>query len=104
MVKNVDFPYHGGQVSGDIYSCIFGTQITDNDGNRNYTNEIRNAKESDYENDFKIFLDNYLKELEDIDRGIKLDSQADEEIPNIQGIIDFIKSETPCFYSIEASS
>ena len=37
----INFPYHGGQVHGDCYSCVFGTQITDDDNNKNYIKEIK---------------------------------------------------------------
>ena len=56
----VSFPYHGGQVSGDVLSVIFGTIITSDDGNKNFSKEIRNAKTEDYEEDYKVFLKAFI--------------------------------------------
>ena len=44
----INFPYHGGQVQGDCYSCIFGTQITDDDNNKNYIKEVCDVTENGY--------------------------------------------------------
>ena len=94
----VNFPYHGGQCRGDVYSCIFGIQISDDDRNPNYVSAIRNSKEEDYIEDFKIFLDQYISYL---DQNFGTDPEFDSDMKKI---IDFIRNQKPCFYSVEASS
>ena len=96
----VDFPYHGGQINGDCYSCIFGTVIASDDNNRNYINKIRNAKEEDYINDYNEFLTKLF---------IDLESDAQGEYENEMKLLifqlkTFIKKHKPGFYSVEASS
>lgn len=93
----LDFPYHGGQVRGDCYSCVFGTIITDNDNNKDYVSDIRNAKEEDYINDYNIFLDNLFRFFDEF----VLDS---EEYGVINRLKKFVAENKPEFYSVEASS
>lgn len=61
----VDFPYHGGKCRGDVYSCVFGTIITDDDQNILFVDTIRNSKESDYLDDYNQFLDQLFKVLDE---------------------------------------
>ena len=93
----VDFPYHGGQCKGDVYSCVFGTIVSDSDNNSDFISDIRSAKEEDYIADYTKFIDIFLNRL-----------REDESDPEIKEIIEslesFIKSNKPCFYSVEASS
>ena len=99
----IDFPYHGGQVSGDCYSCVFGTIISDDDNNPSYIRDIRNAKESDYINDYNKFIDILIKEL---DEDVKNASVHEKElyIDLVNDLKKFLKSNNPEFYSVEASS
>lgn len=94
----VDFPYHGGQVSGDLYSCVFGTIITDDDNNPDYINDVRSSKEDDYIKDYNIFLDQLKKNLTD---NLGEDDDYDNFVPKL---IDYLDSNSPTFYAVEASS
>ena len=95
----LDFPYHGGQCRGDVFSCVFGTIISDDDNNPHFLNEVRHAKESDYEPGFRIFIEKFLTELEEI--RLELD---DVDIVILDKTINFIKNTKPSFYMVEASS
>jgi len=86
----ISFPYNGSQVSGNIYSVIFGISITDDDQNPNYIDEVRGSKSSDYEVEYQQFLDEYIKDL-----------SSDIELSEIT---KYLKSTEPEFYSIQASS
>ena len=99
----INFPYHGGQVYGDCYSCVFGTQITDDDNNKNYIKEIKNAKESDYIDGYNQFLKIFLSELS-VENYTILDENKEEIKKIIDDIIIFLSTNEPGFYSIEASS
>lgn len=57
------FPYHGGQVKGDCYSCVFGIIITDSYNNKQFLKTIRACKESDYINDYNQFIVALISEL-----------------------------------------
>ncbi len=100
----IDFPYHGGQVAGDCQSCIFGTQISVSDSNPYFVNEVRGAKESDYIDDYNIFLQELFS---DLDNNIQYVLETDEET-EYKELIDELKkfcSENKAdFYSVEASS
>jgi hypothetical protein len=97
------FPYHGGQVDGDTFSCVFGTVITDDDGNRAYTKEIREAKEEDYKEDYNKFLTEFIDRLnKSVEEFKEYDDKEAVEI--IEKFIQFLKENEPCFYSVEASS
>jgi hypothetical protein len=99
----VDFPYHGGQCRGDVYSCVFGTIITDDDQNIMYVDTIRNAKESDYLDDYNQFLDQLFKGLDDDIQNCGIHEK--EEFKNIvTKLKDFIANNEPEFYCVEASS
>lgn len=94
----VDFPYHGGQVRGDCYSCVFGTIITDDDNNTDYINEIRKSNEEDYIKDYKSFLSILLDEL---DNYIKLEPELEKVISKLK---EFLDKNKPTFYSVQVSS
>lgn len=94
------FPYHGGQVLGDTYSCVLGIIISSDESNPNYINEIRNAKESDYLDDYNLFLSDMLKDFDS-------DNYAEFEIEVLETIAkfkDFLTKNNPEFYHVEASS
>lgn len=94
----IDFPYHGGQVRGDCYSCVFGTIISDDDHNPSYIKDIKNAKESDYINDYNKFIDILIEELE-------LHLHHEKGFINVvENLKNFLKNNSPEFYSVEASS
>lgn len=94
----VDFPYHGGQIDGDTYSCIFGTNITDDDDNPFYIDEVRNAKEEDYLTDYKIFLGKVVSGLE---QDAKLQPEFKDVVDKLK---KFLQTNKPKFYSVEISS
>ena len=99
----LSFPYHGGQVNGDCYSIIFGTVITDDDDNENYIDEIRNANEKDYINDYNEFI---TKLLIAFDEDAKIcDAETNGEYSKIlDRLKKFINTNKPEFYSVEVSS
>lgn len=92
----VNFPYHGGQCRGDVYSCVFGTQISDSDFNPNFVKEIRSAKYEDYIDDYNQFIEWLKSEI------TTWDDEGIEEIA--QRLITFLDTHKPDFYSVEASS
>jgi hypothetical protein len=94
----VDFPYHGGQIRGDVISVIFGTVITDDDGNSDYSKEIRLAKEEDYEKEYQIFLEAYI---EDLNANKGEESDYDQFV---EKLIPFLRATKPDFYTVESSS
>ena len=94
----INLPYHGGQVSGDTYSVIFGTIITDSDHNKHFTDEIRSAKKTKYTKDYKLFI-NELKSYLISQKG--QDQDFDEFIDEL---LEFIKNNKPRFYQVEVSS
>ncbi len=101
----VDFPYHGGQCAGDVSSVIFGTVITDDDGNRDFSKEIRNAKAEDYKEDYKIFLKSYIDYILE-NKG--LDEEGFDEFANYDEfadkLVNFLQSTEPDFYTVQSSS
>ncbi len=100
----IDFPYHGGQVNGDTYSCVFGVVITDNDGNPNFIDEVRNSKEEDYLSDYNIFITSLIKDIND-NRGLEEDEEMNKDYENFANrLIEFLQSNKPKFYEVELSS
>ncbi len=97
----IDFPYHGGQCKGNVYSCIFGTIITDSDPtNKNFAKEVRSAKEEDYIDDYKLFISKVKSLLiED-----SLISDEDGFPSFLTRLFNFIDSNEPEFYMVEVSS
>lgn len=94
----IDFPYHGGQCSGDVYSCVFGTIIIDDDNNPNFVDEIRNLKEEDYASDYDTFLDFVFKEIEDI-------METEPDIVEVfNSLNEFVRNNQPKFYQVQVSS
>lgn len=91
----VNFPYHGGQCRGDVYSCVFGIQISDSDFNPNFVKEIRSAKYEDYIDDYNQFIE-WLKS--------EITTWDDEVTEVVQRLITFLDTNKPDFYSVEASS
>ena len=97
------FPYHGGQVRGDCYSCIFGTSITDDDQNDSYTDTVRNAKESDYLTDYNQFINELVLDLESDIENCHSD-ELEEYTDLVNHLKSFILNNKPEFYSVECSS
>lgn len=93
----IDFPYHGGQCMGDVYSCVFGTIITDDD-NPNLIDEIRNLKEEDYAYDYDTFLEFVFNEIENL-----METET-EFIEVFNRLNEFIHNNKPNFYQVEVSS
>lgn len=96
----VTCPYHGGKSKGDTFSVILGCIITDNDHNPNYIEEVRNSKEEDYINEYNIFLEELIKDLND-NKGIEEDGEYDQFADEL---ITFLRKNIPKFYIVEASS
>lgn len=94
----VSTPYHGGKLPGDTYPVIFGKVITDDDNNEFFIDEVRLAKESDYEDDYRKFLSEFKNSLNE-DRGEE--KKYDEFIDRL---IKFLDDNDPMFYTVEASS
>jgi len=100
----VEFPYHGGLVSGDDMPCLFGTAVTDSYlQNKDYTDEVRAAKESDYTEDYQSFLDRLLNQLQNY-----IEYKYTEEFGftfhnNVNQLKEFLANNKPKFYSIEIS-
>ena len=92
-------PYHGGQVAGDVQSIIFGTIVTDDDGNKLFAKEIKGAKKKDYKSDYKLFIDAFLNDLDQ--NRIEDDDEYDEFVDKLT---KFIKNTKPDFYMVESSS
>jgi hypothetical protein len=95
----VSYPYHGGQVDGDVYSVVFGFNITDDDDNPDYINVIRKVKEEDFIKGYNIFLSEYTNWLK-----TDFSDFEEEELKTLKELIDFLEKTEPCFYSVEASS
>lgn len=94
----VDFPYHGGKVRGDCYSCVFGTIITDDDNNDDYINEIKNSTEKDFIVDYNEFLSILLSELEK-------EVESEKEFSSVVSRLKtFLEKNSPTFYSVQVSS
>lgn len=112
----VDFPYHGGQVAGDVYSCVFGYVITDDDvyepkGRASYINDIKNFNENTYYDHYMVFVDHFKKEFEEIITELdqdprfkqtKKDKEFNQEFK--KKLFDFLDNTQPTLYSVEASS
>lgn len=94
----VDFPYHGGQVRGDVYSVVFGEYITDNDGNPNYITKVREVKEEDHKEGYLKFVEKYKNYLLE-DKGVE-----DDYDEFVDKLVEYLDKTEPCFYSVEASS
>ena len=93
----LSFPYHGG---ADSPPCVLGTQITDDDGNSNYIAEVRLAKESDYINDYNLFVEHMIKGL-----GEDMIAEPDEDFKRVaEGFKSFLQNTKPEFYSVQVSS
>lgn len=97
----VNFPYHGGQVNGDCYSCVFGHEIIDDDYNPEYVNTIRNVKENDYIIDYNLFIEEFYKELLLVEE-VLLEKEYDTTL--LERLKNFIKTSKPTFYTVEVSS
>lgn len=70
--------------------------------NLSYIKDVRNAKESDYINDYNKFIDILIKELdEDVNRST---THEKEFINVVENLKNFLKNNSPEFYSVEASS
>lgn len=114
----VNSPYHGGQVNGDTMSVIFGHILTDDDDKSNYVMTVRSAKEEDYQEDYKLFLERFfINEQEGIDEMKDVTSelgrwyveqnrtqQITEYETFINQLKDFTDNNLPTFYQVEASS
>jgi predicted house-cleaning noncanonical NTP pyrophosphatase (MazG superfamily) len=96
----VSTPYHGGQCAGDLYSTVFGIQITDDDNNPNYVSEVRSAKESDYKESYDKFLSEYINEIYTFIN----DDEFSDEKETLLELVDFLNTSEPCIYSVELSS
>ena len=95
----VSFPYHGGQVRNDCYSCVFGIIISDDD-NPDYVNNIKSVNELDYLNDYNEFLRIFFHEFES-------DTYAEHEkeiLEVVKRLKKFIIENKPEFYTVEISS
>ena len=101
-IWEIDFPYHGGQVRGDISSCVFGTVITTDDRNPNYINIVRKAKEEDYIDDYNKFLSVVIDRIEENVELVEEPELDFEEL--ITKLKSFLKENKPRFYSVEVSS
>lgn len=100
-IYEVDFPYHGGQVDGDIYSVIMGHLITSDDGNENYTDEMIAViqNENEYREEYNIFLKRYIENIEGGRGGYgeNYDSVLDD-------LIEYLNNTEPEFYTVQSSS
>jgi hypothetical protein len=95
----VSTPYHGGQCAGDLYSTVFGIQITDDDSNPNYVDEVRAFKESDYKESYNKFVIEYI----DVLKSFIEDDEFLDERETLLELVDFLNTE-PSLYSVELSS
>jgi len=94
----IDFPYNGGQTSGDTYSCVFGTTISTDEFNPNHVKEIRSFKKEYYIEEYKEFIE-YLKiEV------VKFKGEDGDMDMVIDNLIKFIDTHEPELYSVQASS
>lgn len=101
----VHFPYHGGQCGDMVYSCVFGHTITHDDNNPKYINIIRTSKEDDYQSDYETFLEYFYAELDNIHKKYFEGESNEEEFTKfVEELKEFIGSNEPGFYSVEASS
>ncbi len=92
----IDFPYHGGQTAGDIASCVFGTVIHDDyHKNANFVKLIKNAKESDYKDNYNQFLKQLFEYLTS---GEYISEKSIKELKH------FLDKNQPEFYLLEVSS
>lgn len=95
ILYEVYFPYHGGQTS--TCSICFGVCIATSEANSDYTREVRSAKKKDYSEVYEKFVAAFKRYLNEIYSEF---ASAEE----IKPIIEFLDSNKPCFYSVEASS
>lgn len=99
--------YHGN----DEEPWVFGAEVTDNDGNPNFINEIRNLKEEDYLPTYYQFKREVLKEIDE-DKVRLHNSPSDElsqeeiddEVSLLEQLKSILENNEPSFYQIEASS
>lgn len=96
----VSTPYHGGQCAGDLYSTVFGIQITDDDGNPNYVDEVRAIKESDYTESYNKFVLEYIEDM----KSLIEDEEFSDEKETLLELVDFLINTEPSLYSVELSS
>jgi hypothetical protein len=88
---SVEEQYYGDGF--DPYPILFGCRISD-DNMIDYISDIRNAKESNYANDYREFL-KFLKE------DLKEKRKNNRDIRDvIDDLLEFIKTHDPMFYSI----
>lgn len=98
-------PYHGGQVADEIPSIMFGAEITDDDGNRDYIKQAREAKEETYQKDYQEFVQEFLTDLK-ANVGLDEDYADDEEDYSkfVEKMEKFLSENEPEIYSVESSS
>lgn len=101
----IDFPYHGGKVRGDCYSCVFGTIITDDDNNPDFISTVRHSLESYYIDTYNKFLSHVFDGLEsDYDSLPEGDDEKELFGKLIEDLREFTSKNEPGFYSVEVSS
>ena len=100
-------PYHGSCMSLKDCPIQFGVSITDDDMNSDYVNEIRNAKEEDYLDSFKEFVEIFKKEAfnaySEKDK-VKYFKEYEEYTNTLKEIIKRLDNLEPKFYTLETSS
>lgn len=100
----LNFPYHGGQCAGSVYSCILGCEITDDDQNPHYIDEVRSAKEEDYSDGYKKFIGIIISGMEEDLNSEWVGDDKENYVNFVNKFKEFIKNNEPCFYSVESSS
>jgi hypothetical protein len=103
----ISSPYHGGCMSLDCPK-LFGTIIASDDDNEiNYVTEIRNAKEEDYLDSFKEFVETFKKEAfnaySEKDK-VNYFKEYEEYTNTLKEIIKRLDNLEPKFYILESSS
>ncbi len=92
--------YHGGKFTAPY---IIGFNITDDDGNSNFINEVRKYKEEDFIEGFNIFKKDLLIAIEDDINTCKIDNDS-ESLEWLDKFKDVVLNTAPEFYSVEVSS
>lgn len=101
----VEMPYHGGQVAGDCPSIFFGAWIANDDGNKNYVKEVREAKEETYKADYQEFVQEFLIDMKSsLEEFLELEGSNGEAAKFIQEVEKFLSENEPEIYSVESSS
>jgi hypothetical protein len=101
----IEYPYHGNQIFGeDTVSCIFGIEITDDDNNPYFIEEVKSSKEEDYLDDYRIFLNNFFKQCEEDFVSMKESEYVEEYKSLINNLLIFTQNNKPKFYTVEVSS